>query len=88
MSSGWDVSSAPPWDVPRAPFCTHSAPTMRGRRSRCSFSRLEVFLMVCLVLMIALTVVLLVLHFLNKNTNGKCSCPSPSKPSAPGQDLN
>ncbi|RMC11800.1 hypothetical protein DUI87_11926 [Hirundo rustica rustica] len=32
---------------------------MRGKRSRCSFSRLEVILIVCLVLMIALTVVLL-----------------------------
>ncbi|KAM7048130.1 putative neutral ceramidase C [Acridotheres tristis] len=57
---------------------------MRGKRSRCSFSRLEVILIVCLVLMIALTVVLLVLHFLNKNINGKWSYPSPSKPSAPG----
>ncbi|KAI1231573.1 hypothetical protein IHE44_0007644 [Lamprotornis superbus] len=42
---------------------------MRGKRSRCSFSRLEVILIVCLGLMIALTVVLLVLHFLNKNNS-------------------
>ncbi|NXO80967.1 ASAH2 ceramidase, partial [Sitta europaea] len=49
------------------------------------FSRLEVILVVCLVLMIALTVALLVLHFLTKNANGKWSHPSPSKPSAPGR---
>ncbi|XP_041877827.1 putative neutral ceramidase C [Corvus kubaryi] len=42
---------------------------MCGKRSRCSFSRLEVILIVCLVLMIALTVVLLVLHFLTKDTD-------------------
>ncbi|XP_030097089.2 putative neutral ceramidase C isoform X1 [Serinus canaria] len=57
---------------------------MPGKRSRCSFSRLEVILIVCLVLMISLTVALLVLHFLTKNTHGKWSYPSPSKPSAPG----
>ncbi|XP_059333298.1 putative neutral ceramidase C [Ammospiza nelsoni] len=42
---------------------------MAGKRSRCSFSRLELILIVCLVLMISLTVVLLVLHFLSRNTN-------------------
>ncbi|XP_064572718.1 putative neutral ceramidase C isoform X2 [Zonotrichia leucophrys gambelii] len=42
---------------------------MAGKRSRCSFSRLELILIVCLVLMISLTVVLLVLHFLTRNTN-------------------
>ncbi|XP_069719948.1 neutral ceramidase isoform X2 [Phaenicophaeus curvirostris] len=42
---------------------------MCGKRSKCSFSRLEVTLIVCLVLMIAVTVVLLVLHFLVKETN-------------------
>ncbi|XP_009069646.1 PREDICTED: neutral ceramidase [Acanthisitta chloris] len=40
---------------------------MRGKKSKCSFSRLEVVLIVCLVLMITLTVVLLVLHFLTKD---------------------
>ncbi|XP_066047815.1 putative neutral ceramidase C isoform X2 [Chamaea fasciata] len=43
---------------------------MCGKRSRCSFSRLEVILIVCLALMIALTVVLLVLHLLATNTDG------------------
>lgn len=76
------VGCAPPWDDPRAPFCTHSAPTMHGKRSRCSFSRLEVILIVCLALMIALTVVLLVLHFLDTKSDGKWSCPSPSAPGA------
>ncbi|XP_057885406.1 putative neutral ceramidase C [Melospiza georgiana] len=42
---------------------------MAGKRSRCSFSKLELILIVCLVLMISLTVVLLVLHFLTRNTN-------------------
>ncbi|XP_041332273.1 neutral ceramidase-like [Pyrgilauda ruficollis] len=42
---------------------------MPGKRSRCSFSRLEVILIVCLVLMVSLTVALLVLHFLTKNTD-------------------
>lgn len=56
---------------------------MRGKRSRCSFSRLEVILVVCLVLMIALTVVLLVLHFLAKDTDGKWGHPSLPSP-APG----
>ncbi|XP_039559634.1 neutral ceramidase isoform X2 [Passer montanus] len=42
---------------------------MPGKRSRCSYTRLEVILIVCLVLMISLTVVLLVLHFLAKNTD-------------------
>nr|XP_009482252.1 PREDICTED: neutral ceramidase [Pelecanus crispus] len=37
---------------------------MCGKRSKCSFSRLEVILIVCLVLMIMVTVVLLILHFL------------------------
>lgn len=57
---------------------------MPGKRSKCSFSRLEVILIACLVLMISLTVALLVLHFLTKNTNGKWGYPSPSEPSAPG----
>ncbi|XP_009933900.1 putative neutral ceramidase C isoform X2 [Opisthocomus hoazin] len=42
---------------------------MCGKRSKCSFSRLEVILIVCLALMIALTVVLLILHFLTKESN-------------------
>ncbi|TRZ18186.1 hypothetical protein HGM15179_008939 [Zosterops borbonicus] len=46
---------------------------MHGKRSRCSFSRLEVILIVCLALMIALTVVLLVLHFLATKSDGKWS---------------
>ncbi|KAF2988386.1 hypothetical protein EK904_010325 [Melospiza melodia maxima] len=46
---------------------------MAGKRSRCSFSKLELILIVCLVLMISLTVVLLVLHFLTRNTNGNCA---------------
>ncbi|XP_027548664.1 putative neutral ceramidase C [Neopelma chrysocephalum] len=51
---------------------------MSGKRSRCSFSRLEVILIVCLALMITLTVVLLTLHFLNKQSDGKLSCFSPT----------
>lgn len=51
---------------------------MCGKRSKCSFSRLEVILIVCLVLMIAVTVVLLVLHFLTKESNGKLSYFSPA----------
>ncbi|KAM9232993.1 putative neutral ceramidase C [Leptosomus discolor] len=39
---------------------------MCGKRSKCSFSRLEVILIICLALMIAVTVVLLVLHLLIK----------------------
>ncbi|KAL9847251.1 putative neutral ceramidase C [Geothlypis trichas] len=42
---------------------------MAEKRSRCSFSKLELILIACLVLMISLTVALLVLHFLTKNTN-------------------
>ncbi|NWI81582.1 ASAH2 ceramidase, partial [Dryoscopus gambensis] len=49
------------------------------KRSRCSFSRLEVILIVCLVLMTALTVALLVLHFLPKDTDGKDLFERPSK---------
>uniref|UniRef100_A0A8D2MBA7 Neutral ceramidase n=1 Tax=Zonotrichia albicollis TaxID=44394 RepID=A0A8D2MBA7_ZONAL len=60
---------------------------MAGKRSRCSFSRLELILIVCLVLMISLTVALLVLHFLTRNTNGKCSYPSPVPQGCPGQDF-
>lgn len=49
---------------------------MCGKRHKCSFSRLEVVLIVFLVLMIAVTVALLVLHFLtqeNSSSNGKLS---------------
>ncbi|KAM6105784.1 LOW QUALITY PROTEIN: neutral ceramidase [Pterocles gutturalis] len=42
---------------------------MCRKRSKCSFSHLEVILIICLVLMIAVTVVLLVLHFLTKHSN-------------------
>ncbi|XP_030919361.1 neutral ceramidase [Geospiza fortis] len=42
---------------------------MAGKRSKCSFSRLELILIACLVLMISLTVALLVLHFLTRNAN-------------------
>ncbi|XP_008941068.1 PREDICTED: neutral ceramidase, partial [Merops nubicus] len=42
---------------------------MCRKSSKCSFSRLEVILIICLTLMIAVTVVLLVLHFLNKDIN-------------------
>ncbi|KAK4820826.1 hypothetical protein QYF61_007220 [Mycteria americana] len=51
---------------------------MCGKRSKCSFSRLEVILIVCLLLMITVTVVLLVLHFLAKESNGKLSYSSPT----------
>lgn len=44
---------------------------MCGKRSKCSFSRLEVILIICLVVMIVVTVVLLVLHFVTKESNGK-----------------
>lgn len=49
---------------------------MCGKRHKCSFSRLEVVLIVLLALMIAVTVALLVLHFLtqeNSSSNGKLS---------------
>lgn len=62
---------------PLAPFCFHSAPTMCRKRSKCSFSHLEVILIVCLTLMIMVTVVLLILHFLAKDSNGKLSYFSP-----------
>ncbi|XP_064001716.1 putative neutral ceramidase C [Pogoniulus pusillus] len=44
---------------------------MCRKRSKCSFSRLEVILISCLTLMIVVTVVLLVLHFLNQERHGK-----------------
>ncbi|XP_014114959.1 PREDICTED: neutral ceramidase [Pseudopodoces humilis] len=52
---------------------------MHGKRSRCSFSQLEVILITCLVLMIALTVVLLVLHFLTENNNDSNNIAEPAK---------
>ncbi|XP_010006074.1 PREDICTED: neutral ceramidase [Chaetura pelagica] len=42
---------------------------MCGKRSQCSFSRLEIILIVFLVLMMAVTVVLLTLHFLSKESD-------------------
>ncbi|XP_030341609.1 putative neutral ceramidase C [Strigops habroptila] len=42
---------------------------MCRERSKCCFSRLEVILIVCLVLMTVVTMVLLVLHFLAKEKN-------------------
>lgn len=51
---------------------------MGGKRSKCSFSRLEVILIVCLVLMVSVTVVLLVLHFVYKENNGKFRYFSPA----------
>ncbi|XP_051472982.1 putative neutral ceramidase C isoform X2 [Apus apus] len=42
---------------------------MCGKRSKCSFSRLEVILIVFLVLMMAVTVVLLTLHFLSEESH-------------------
>uniref|UniRef100_A0A8C3C8E7 Neutral ceramidase n=2 Tax=Cairina moschata TaxID=8855 RepID=A0A8C3C8E7_CAIMO len=42
---------------------------MCGKRHKCSFSRLEVVLIVFLVLMIAVTVALLVLHFLTQENS-------------------
>ncbi|XP_028942303.1 neutral ceramidase, partial [Antrostomus carolinensis] len=51
---------------------------MCGKRSKCSFSRLEVILIVCLTFLLVVTVVLLVLHFLSKNSNGKLSYFSPT----------
>lgn len=51
---------------------------MYGKKSKCSFSRLEVILIICLALMIAVTVVLLVLHFVSKESNGKLSCFDPA----------
>ncbi|XP_050567819.1 putative neutral ceramidase C [Cygnus atratus] len=52
---------------------------MCGKRHKCSFSRLEVVLIVFLVLMTAVTVVLLILHFLtqeNSSSNGYDDPPS------------
>ncbi|NXI72574.1 ASAH2 ceramidase, partial [Anseranas semipalmata] len=60
---------------------------MCGKRPNCSFSRLEVVLIVFLVLMTAVTVVLLVLHFLpqeSSSSNGKLSYSSPAHSSCQG----
>ncbi|XP_071419201.1 putative neutral ceramidase C [Pithys albifrons albifrons] len=42
---------------------------MSGKRSKCSFSRMEVILILCLTVMIVLTVALLTFHFLTKHSN-------------------
>ncbi|XP_054238265.1 putative neutral ceramidase C [Indicator indicator] len=52
---------------------------MCRKRSKCSFSRLEVILVSCLTLMMVVTVVLLVLHFLNQERQGKWN-PSETTP--------
>ncbi|XP_035186622.1 putative neutral ceramidase C [Oxyura jamaicensis] len=57
---------------------------MCGKRQKCSFSRLEVVLIVLLSLMIAVTVALLVLHFLtqeNSSSNDYDDPPPTQKPS-------
>ncbi|NXF90914.1 ASAH2 ceramidase, partial [Eubucco bourcierii] len=51
---------------------------MCRKRSKCSFSSLELILISCLTLMIVVTVVLLVLHFLNQGGHGKLSCFGPA----------
>ncbi|PKU38839.1 neutral ceramidase [Limosa lapponica baueri] len=66
-----DLSWAPAVPTPPLLGAMSSATTMCGKRSKCSFSRLEVILIICLVLMIAVTAVLLILHFLTKDSNGK-----------------